>query len=292
MKEKIIVTLPSVNDLPDAVRAGADEVLMGVKGFACGASSMFDEKEIRTVLAEAESSHVRAALLINRLFHENELSSLSAFLKNLPEGISHLYFSDPAVLEIAREENIPVPLVYTSDTLITSREDIEAWQYMGALGCVLSPLMTLEETARILAGTQHCVLPVHGRCLMSRSERKLLTAWDEQYEKNIHPEGRMGLSIKEAKRSYALPVYEDEYGTSIYTDYVLCSLKELSSLPLENHTLLIHSVFMERSALFDAVRAYRCLLNGGDPDTVYEAYVQKHPEEHMTGGYYHEKTVR
>lgn len=116
--------------------------------------------------------------------------------------ISSIFFADPSIYMLAKkidQENGIEPgsesdqagktsmtskLIYDPEMLMTSINDANWWLDRGIRGISISPILTLQETKEIAEATKKAVVTVHGRTLMSRSFRKLLSSYKEVSEEN------------------------------------------------------------------------------------------------------------
>lgn len=116
--------------------------------------------------------------------------------------ISSIFFADPSIYMLAKkidQENGIEPgsesdqsgktsmtskLIYDPEMLMTSINDANWWLDRGIRGISISPILTLQETKGIAEATKKAVVTVHGRTLMSRSFRKLLSSYKEVSEED------------------------------------------------------------------------------------------------------------
>ena len=116
--------------------------------------------------------------------------------------ISSIFFADPSIYMLAKkidQENEIEPgsesdqagktsmtskLIYDPEMLMTSINDANWWLDRGIRGISISPILTLQETKEIAEATKKAVVTVHGRTLMSRSFRKLLSSYKEVSEED------------------------------------------------------------------------------------------------------------
>lgn len=116
--------------------------------------------------------------------------------------ISSIFFADPSIYMLAKkidQENGIEPgsesdqagktsmtskLIYDPEMLMTSINDANWWLDRGIRGISISPILTLQETKEIAEATKKAVVTVHGRTLMSRSFRKLLSSYKEVSEED------------------------------------------------------------------------------------------------------------
>lgn len=288
MTERIAVSLNEKKDLPALIQAGADIVVAAVKGYSSTALQQIAAEEIPGLKESAEASGASFHLLVNKLFHETETEDLKQFLIQINAmGIQAVWFADPAVLAIKEEEHLSFACIYMPDTLLTSTQDLAVWRDMGAARGVISPLLNLEEV-RVMAACSASIVPVHGHYLMSRSYRRLLTAWKEAYgiEKDLSRDRT--LALREKKRQERMPVYEDETGTLIYTDYVLSSFRVFDALRREDGIYLINSVYSDSESIREAVGCYAGILQGKKAEDMEQAYRNTCGNEKLSEGYYGE----
>ncbi len=116
--------------------------------------------------------------------------------------ISSIFFADPSIYMLAKkidQENgiasgsesdqsgktsMTSKLIYDPEMLMTSINDANWWLDRGIRGISISPILTLQETKEIAEATKKAVVTVHGRTLMSRSFRKLLSSYKEVSEED------------------------------------------------------------------------------------------------------------
>ena len=260
--------------------------------------------------------------------------------------ISSIFFADPSIYMLAKkidQENGIEPgsesdqagktsmtskLIYDPEMLMTSINDANWWLDRGIRGISISPILTLQETKEIAEATKKAVVTVHGRTLMSRSFRKLLSSYKEVSEEDpdfVNPPeaqveaanqaiaaeetqakaastpakkdwqavGNKNLTLIEKSRSAKMPVYEDETGTLIYSDDVLDSFNFIDELlKASPFALLVEGSFADIEMQAEAVKAYSRILAGEDAKTIGAEYQEKFREEPFDSGYYEQKTVK
>ncbi len=304
MKE-IITTLEKRADFLQLLQSQADTILVALDGLSSTAAEKLSKEELCDVAAQIADYNAKAvksehfnkkklAIRANMTFHEGMLSTVEemlAFLKEIP--VDGLYFSDPAIYYLAKKYDLVDRLVYDPETLMTSINDGQWWLDHGVQSICISPLLTLEETVEILSALHRAIVTVHGRTLMSRSYRKLLTSYQEIYEKDVDLSHNKEVTLIEMKREGTMPVYEDETGTLIYSDNVLDSFDFIEKvLASDPSGLLIEGSYLPIEEQLAAVQAYRQILDGEDPTIIGKEYREQFHGEPLDSGYYEQKTVR
>ena len=179
-------------------------------------------------------------------------------------------------------------LIYKPDTLTVSANDLAFWKERGIYTSSLSPLITEEETDKILDEVENVEVTIHGHILMSASKRQLLSSYFEDSHQPVQQE--KVFYLKEMKREDLMPIYEDDLGTYIYSDFVLNSFEEITSFHTDR--FFIDGIFLSTDELSDAVEAYRNILDGKDTQIEKENYQAKHANLKFSSGYYKEKTIK
>lgn len=292
MNDTLMTVLQDVRDLPALINAGADTFLAAPEGYSFTALRKMGMDELTYAARMAEGFGKRISVLANRLFHEEDIAQMEEFcriLQDLP--LDYVVFQDPGFCRTAMKYGLQDRLIYMPDTLVTSRADVRFWKDLHVIPAV-SPLLTLTETT-VLAAEGGVMITVHGRTLLSRSGRPLLSAWKEVFDAESEVRKKTGIFLQEEKRDGKMPVWEDECGTLIYHDEILTSFHEMPEIGLGNGNIwFADGVFLERKALMDAVHGYRRILDGGSADEEEKNYCRKYGSLPLGKGYYYEKTVR
>ena len=283
MNAMMVLTAGSAGQVCRAREAGADEIAVALQGYACSGLEPFRLEQLKSLGP--------VSVLMNRLLFPEELESAETVLEALCSlEIPHIYFADPGLALLAEQKGLKGRLIYRPETLVTSGQDARWWQEQGIAAVSVSPLITREELLSFCQGTE---VTVYGRLLMSASRRCLLSAYGETAGLSQELRGSRTLSIREAKRSEHMPIFEDESGTLIYTDYVLESFRFLQDL--ESHgtaRLYLDSALSSFESACSAMQAYRRILAGGDAEAERTAWLKANPAIPVSTGYYEEKTIR
>lgn len=282
--KRLAVTIEKKEQISAYANAGADEVIAHVKGYSFGPLHAFGVDELPDLKKEAGQNGVMFTAAVNRLFHQGDLDDLKKMLENI--AADTVIFQDPAVLRYVR-----MPAVYEPGTLATNRFDLYFWKEAGCSLVSVSPLLTKEELlAMIREGG--CSLDCFGYQLMSLSARKLLTAYGQAGHHEGLNENR-NLSLQEETRTGKMPVYEDAYGTCIYSDFIqeaFLELPEFLAAGLER--VVIRSEFISDDVILDVIRKYKDIIAGGDAALLRQAFIERHPALPLETGYFEMKTVR
>lgn len=280
MKQKLVVTWADPSTDAEAKRSGADETVYALKGFSYSALSAHTVDELAGLSAWS--------VLVNRLFAQDEMEKLKALLLTLSKtDVAYVYFADAAVYRLA-PNSLQTRLIYRPETLVTSLMEVQWWLQRGIAFAAVSPLVTLEELQTIVHSDKRVEISIHGRLLQSVSRRKLLSAYGAYAGVSYPFTKTEGLTIMETKRPYRFPIYEQEEGTLIYTDFVQESFADIRSLAAAGR-FFVESVTLPKEEVKEALSIYRSLLQGKQPD--YEAFRRRYAHTGYSRGYYGQKTI-
>ena len=259
MKQKLVVTWADPSTDAEAKRSGADETVYALKGFSYSALSAHTVDELAGLSAWS--------VLVNRLFAQDEMEKLKALLLTLSKtDVAYVYFADAAVYRLA-PNSLQTRLIYRPETLVTSLMEAQWW---------------------LVHGDKRVEISIHGRLLQSVSRRKLLSAYGAYVGVSYPFTKAEGLTIMETKRPYRFPIYEQEEGTLIYTDFVQESFADIRSLAAAGR-FFVESVTLPKEEVKEALSIYRSLLQGKQPD--YEAFRRRYAHTGYSRGYYGQKTI-
>lgn len=279
MKE-FIVSTAQVEDVQDYVNVGASEVVLGLDGVTCGFLGRHSFLEIPWDLP--------ISIDCNRFFFEEELPELESILKQLKDTpVRSIYFSDPSVFLYARKYGLETHLIYNPMTLVTNQYDVAWWLSQGIKAAAVSPLLTEEETLAITHAQPHCEIFLHGYQCMSYSRRKLVS----HFEPTLHE--KENIYLTEENRTAKMPIYEDAYGTYVYSDFVQTSFEEfLHMKDTEVKRFFIQGLRLPKEAVLDALKAYQAIDEGSEVTSIAQTYRNTYKDLPLSTGYYKEKTVR
>ena len=295
MMKELITTLERLSDLENLLRTETDTIMVSVDGLSSTVAEKLSREELSQIVDRIRTAGKKIAVRANMTLHEGMLEKADALMAHLGTlDIHAIFFADPALLSMARKHQLVGRMIYDPETLMTSINDANWWLDRGIEGVSVSPLLTLQETDEISSAVHKAIVTVHGRTLMSRSYRQLLSAYQEANQLTETLRGSRHLYLIESKRGEGrMPVYEDETGTLIYSDNVLDSFDFIRDvLQSDPMGLLIEGSYITLEEQMDAIHAYRRILDGEDPSVIGKEYRAKFSNEPLDSGYYEQKTVR
>lgn len=283
----LTVTCENRDEIAEDIALGCDEIIVALEKGCFTSMHGFSLEEITSI---AKENPKRTVVLMNRLFGEEETAWAKQCLQQLLNAVDGLMFADPGLMKTAEACHQENKMIYRPETLLTSANDAAWWMKQGLQSVVISPLLTEEEICTIAQNVAHTCLQIHGRLLMSVSKRKLLDAYakvnglaDLQEKKDLY--------LREDSREGRMPIYENAYGTMIYTDYIQESFAYMPSfLQAGIERFEIDTNGLARQAVQDAIVIYRSILDGTENDG--RAYLEKYQSLPLSTGYYGQKTIK
>ena len=187
-----------------------DAIFPYVDGGICG--SYFSDRhyyslsDMQAIAKRCKALSLDFYVLMDTMVKEEDISLLYEYLHFLKDlDVDGIYFADLAVLEAARELGIEKKIK----------------------SVVLAKEITLDEMMKIADNTKHRVdAHLFGYQKMSSSKRHFLTNYFNHIASHRDLKDNMNLRIIEETRNYSMPILENEYGTKIYSDYILCMYAE------------------------------------------------------------------
>ncbi len=199
---------------------------IGIKGYSFDNIYNIDIIELAEYIDITKTSDKKLFISLNRIFHEQEFDNIIGILSNpLICEVEGIYFSDLGLVEIANKYNIVSKLIYTPETLLTNRFEIEALKDSNISSFTISNEIAKEDIRDIISLTDVKLTVIgFGYISMFYSKRKLITLYNDSNE--VLTESRDGFIVEET-RSDNYPILEGDYGTHIYRSKIFSIHSEL-----------------------------------------------------------------
>ena len=155
------------------------------------------------------------------------------------------------------EKNENEKLIYSPKTLNCSYNDVIFYKELG-VKVVLSNELPLENIKKI-STLDNVVIDCYGHSNIFYSKRKLLSLYKDfkGFSSKVTDEL---LFIREETRNNKYPIFENENGTFIFTDYKYLFYKEINELPAST-IYKIESLFIDDNKLLDIINIYQEAIN-------------------------------
>ena len=200
-----------------------------------------DDFDIDGAVQYCLNNSIDIVLAINRIFMEDELDDIRKFILKYKQY--KFLISDLGVIKIFQELGLSKHVIYDPDTLICNSSDLAIYNSYGFDALGMSNEILINDVVASFEKTNAPIFyQVFGRKLMFYSKRKLLSLY-EQYKQIEFT--KKDLSLVEEKRSYHIPIFENENGIYCFRHYFISLLNEIDRLSFLKYS------YVETITLYD-----------------------------------------
>ena len=287
-----ITSLFDVNDLEMMKEAGVGAVVVGTENFTIASPSCLNDKDLKILVMKAHELKMEVHVLCNRILFDEDIPELMKYLGYLKEiEVDVIYYGDVAVYTIGKELDLLDKLIFMPGFILTNPQDVKAYLKQGIQRVEIANELTLEEKIAISDTCPKQVQVVlHGYLMMSYSRREFMSNYFSEIEHVGNPKSDFNYYLVEETREHSMPILETEYGTMIYSPYVLKSFHEIKRLSEKVSYFRIDGLFLEQAYILDVVKAYKRILAGDDEIEVEKEFIEKYPNLVHESGFYYQKT--
>ena len=161
-----------------ALLYGADAVYFGGRNYSLRANAKnLDIDEIKEACEYAHGLGKKVYVTINIVFHNEDISGLIDYLKDLERcGVDAIIISDPVVINIVCKNNINIPIHISTQYSSVNYETVLFWKSLGVERVVLGRECSSDEIKEIIDKTGVEIETfVHGAMCASYSGRCVLS---------------------------------------------------------------------------------------------------------------------
>lgn len=288
---ELIVTLSDIKNIEKLNKINVKNIIVTSLKFGDRANNFFSEDEIKNVINKSNKYNINVYLNMNVMVHEFELNDLNVYLSKIQNlDLKGIYFNDLAILELSKQYNLLDKMIYNPDTLMTNSNDINYYLNYGLKSVVISKELTLDEILIIQNNIPNKLdLVIHGRLSMSYSRRMYIKNYLKHINSNYDYSESSKLTLIEATRDKKMPIMENRHGSSLFTDYTLCSFPEILQFEKLNR-LIIDDIFLDFEEVEYAIKEYNKIITGEDSKEMLAQIREKYPESNYDSGYMYRKT--
>ena len=158
-------------------------------------------------------------VVINKMIFNKDIPNLITVLKILADlRITGVFFYDMAILNIVKEHNINLNLIFNETHLVTNSDTINLYYNLGVKGAYLSNEITLDDILTIRKKTKsELFVMLLGNPVAAMSKRHLLTSY---FLHNSKPK-KDTITIKEPVTKGEFLVKETDLGTTFFYNKIL-----------------------------------------------------------------------
>ena len=282
-----------MEDLKRLQERGITTILVGEFFLATRIPVRSSWSEIHKISHCCDQLGLKLGIVMNRIFFDEDVKALQQGLEECKKmKIHRIDYTDPAVYIEAEKLGLKSFLNYNPDTLMCNRYDVQLYLDLGIDGVVLSKEMTLEEMIQIAQHTSGSIeMIAHGRLNMAYSRRYLVSSYLDHIEKKGSVQDCQDLVLVETTRQGRMPIIEDEQGTTVFTDYTLCSYREFQQLVEAGITRFrFDNLFCPMEEFLDCLEGYQRVVKQEKAKLVEQEMKMKYPHLVLDSGYMYKKT--
>jgi putative protease len=180
-KYELLAPVGNFRNLQSAVRAGADAIYFGIKGFNMRATAKnFTVKDLPKIrkICNRSKRNVKMYLTLNTVMYEEDLKKLEKIVKAVKGKVDAIICVDMAVIELCRKYKIPFHI--STQASISNSATAKFYKKLGAERVILARELNLKQIKKISKNNfvecfihgAMCVA-VSGRCFMSQYSQGL-----------------------------------------------------------------------------------------------------------------------
>ncbi|MGN1054875.1 MAG: peptidase U32 family protein [Erysipelotrichaceae bacterium] len=286
---ELLVTLKNIDYIKRFKDYGVFGVIAGTPVFS--SRYMFDLEDLKIIKDECERYNLDMYISIDTMIEEKERALLYEYLEFIKElDVKGIYFTDLAVLKVAKDLKLESKLIYDPSTLITNSLDAYFYLSQGIDSVMAAREITLDEITEISKNNNCNIdMQIFGYVKTAMSKRHFLSNYFKHLGQNYNVLNKESLKIVEESRDYEMPITETKYGTNIYTDYILCTYEEYHYLRHYIKRAIIDDIFIREDMLFDVLKDYqRC--NDDNASLLLNNLKLKYYKYTFDKGYLYQKT--
>lgn len=287
---KSIVSVCSMDEINAFKLMGCSTVLVGLDGFQSGSDGIFTLNELTELKKACDEKNLDVMVMMNRLYFDEETEAVEQAAETVLGLGCRVLYCDPMVYLCAVKCNSVHQLVYDSSTLMCNSNDVSLMQNLGLDSVVLSREITLDEICTIARKSSgKTIVQVYGYQVMAHSKRHFLRNYMKEINKGLDLQDNRNLTLIETTRTGRMPVLEEKEGCRIYTDYVLCAIKELNAMKNAGvDEILLDGIFIDRDEYSKTIQCFMDVLKGADASEQY--VLLKQNNDAVSEGYMYTRT--
>lgn len=266
--------------------------------FALRANGDFSVDDINKL---QEATNKPIIVNINKLFHNHQLPQLEQYLIDLDNiGIKYIYVADLGILNIIKEHNLKLKVIYNTETTITNHYFSQLSDWLGISGIEVAKEINLKEIKAICDHRQGLVsMSGHGHIYMYQSLRPLISNYQNYQQQSFDLNEEFYLY--DSERDVHYPIIENEQGTHILASSDLCTIHKLHDLADLNLEYVKLDSFLYKNTDFKQilslyVEAYELLIKDSSQyQQIAKTYLKKVeaicPYKKFQTGFLYKRTV-
>lgn len=251
-----LMAIPNKNNI-DKILQYTDSILVGLEDYSINFNNYFNIEEIKELAKKTE-----LFVALNKNMHTIDLDNLKKILIELNKlDIKGIFYYDISIVNIKKELNLDIDLVWSQEHLTTNYATINFWQEYGANYTYISPDITLDEILEIRKNTNNkLIVPILGYLPMFVSERHIVKNYIKYF--NLNNNSKINYLEKEDKK---YPIVDEDSGTTVYANDYLNGYKEYLKL-IENNIeyVTLNEFEIDENIFIEILKIFKNKDNNGE----------------------------
>ncbi|QMT98634.1 U32 family peptidase [Mycoplasma tullyi] len=231
----LVSQVQSLNQAKKFIDQSIDCILVGYENFALRCTNTLNYQELKELVnyRNDKKAKTKIFILLNSFIFENQIDDLTQKLIELDQlKVDRVYFQDYAIVQIIRENQLNLATAYHSETMVTSYGQFDFFKENKINHLVVARELFMNEIKQMHGHKKDLELEmqVQGYAFFMHSRWKMISNFEAYAKISDQLSSKKQLWIREALRKYPNAIYEDEFGTHMFTGYILCAIKQLKDL--------------------------------------------------------------
>lgn len=190
-------------------------IILPLDKYSVESTCFFTMDEIRDIVS---NSKTEVFVKINKNLENDDIEDIKNILIELDSiGVNGVFFYDLAVLELKRELNLKLDLVWNQTHMVNNYETCNYYYSKGCKYALLGKEITLDEIKEIIGKSNTtCMVEVVSRPSVAFSKRSLVT----NYYKDLGKDSKSEILIHEKVSDDDYRVVENDLGTTFFLNTI------------------------------------------------------------------------
>lgn len=202
-----------------------DGVILALKDYSVGSEKYYSLDEIRDICSNYNGE---IFVKLNKNLFNDDIDEVKKILMELDNlKINGVFFYDLAVLELKRELNLNIDLVWNQTHMVNNYKTCDYYNSRGVKYALLGKEITLDEIGEIISSSKiTSMVEVVSKPSVALSYRSLVS----NYYKDLGISGDNNIKIHEKVSGIDFIVSEDSNGSCFYEDIITNGTSVIKSL--------------------------------------------------------------
>ena len=248
-----------------------DGIIVHSEEFSCYNDDKFSFAKLEEVAKLIKENGKLAILNVDRIISEDDVDEVVSYLERVYQLFDYFIYSDMAIFFFFDEKELLDKLIYDPKTLVASTNELSVYNEKG-VKVIIANELSFDEIKEIASCEKIC-MQAYGYHQMFYSRRNLISLYKEYFKLDENVKNKK-FYLEEEIRNEHYPIYESDYGTFIYTDYIYCAFMELLEIKNNLEMIRINGIFLDNEKYLSVINIYNSLLKEEkDPLFLYKELV-------------------